>query len=314
MLCSKESKICIRKLSIVDNTLEMLGTPKKYRQLYSWLIGIITGWISLALLVDISDIVWLNYEYFSITRILVPFIGNYLDHVVNFNVLICGIMVGYTGSRFQRINEYIRDLCQQNTEQDKKRNELILVNQRRLETKKCKQYMWIIMHLHLQLCSISRELNKVFSVQMTLQTAYYFVTCVDMSRQIYRIYIDGNIASEIGQAIDNSSLFIFGFINNVKFIALNYICQSLCDKANETIAILYKLSNYNSDKDLNEQILQFILQIKQRELKLSGMGLFYFGYNLIRKFYMSVATVLVIIIQMSLPNSNHYIPPTNSTN
>lgn len=31
------------------------------------------------------------------------------------------------------------------------------------------------------------------------------------------------------------------------------------------------------------QILQFILQIKQREVKFSGMGLFYFGNNFVRK-------------------------------
>ncbi|XP_029159848.1 uncharacterized protein LOC114931878 [Nylanderia fulva] len=305
--------MCIRQLSIVDDTLEILGISKEYRRLYNWVIGTITGWILLILFIDISDSVWLNYEYFSIIRIFVPFIENHLNHVIKFNVLICLIMLGYTGSRFQRINEYIRDLFQHDAEQNKKRNELILVNQRRSETKECKQYMWIIMHLHLQLCFISRELNKVFSVQLTLQMACYFLTCVDISREIYKTYIDRNIAIEIGQAIDTCLIFILGLIQSIKFIALNYICQTLCDKANETIAILYKVSNDHSDKDLDEQILQFILQIKQRELKLSGMGFFYFGYDFIRKFYISVATVLVIIIQMDLPNPYDYIPSINAT-
>lgn len=40
---------------------------------------------------------------------------------------------------------------------------------------------------------------------------------------------------------------------------------------------------YLSDYLFKTQIVQFILQIKQRELKFSGMGLFYFGYDLIRK-------------------------------
>ncbi|CAL1676353.1 unnamed protein product [Lasius platythorax] len=221
-------------------------------------------------------------------------------------------MLGYTGSRFQRINEYIRDLFEKDAEHTEKRNKLILIDQRRIEAKECKQYMWIIMHVHLQLCLISRELNKVFNVQMTLQMTCCFLSCLDLSRQIYRSYIDRNTAIEVGQAIDNWLIFIFGVVHNIQFLALNYICQTLCDKANKAIAILYKLSNNNSDKDLCEQILQFILQIKQRELKFSGMGLFYFGYDFIRKFYVSMVTILVIIIQMRLPNPYHYIPPTNS--
>ncbi|CAL1672158.1 unnamed protein product [Lasius platythorax] len=78
----------------------------------------------------------------------------------------------------------------------------------------------------------------------------------------------------------------------------------ICDKANETVAILYKLSNDNSDKDLREQILQFILQIKRKEVKFYGMVLFYFGYDFIRKFYVTVAAVLVIIIQMHITYDN----------
>ncbi|KYN38654.1 hypothetical protein ALC56_06960 [Trachymyrmex septentrionalis] len=51
---------------------------------------------------------------------------------------------------------------------------------------------------------------------------------------------------------------------------------------NNTVAILHELSTYNSDMALHEQILQFILQIKQREVKF-GMGLVYFGYDFILK-------------------------------
>ncbi|XP_072754250.1 uncharacterized protein [Anoplolepis gracilipes] len=303
--------MCLQQLSLVDDTLEILGMSKAYRRLYNWVIRTIMGWIVLIFFINISDSIWLNYEYFSIIRIFVPFIINHLDHVNIFIALIWGILLRYIGSRFQRINEYIRNLFE-DAEHIEKRNKLILIAQQRTEANKCKQYIWIIMHVHLQLCLISHELNKVFNIPMTLKMAGYFLTCVDISRQIYRSYIDKDMVIDIGQAIDNAGIFIFGITHNIIFLTLNYICQTLNDKANETITILYKLSNDNLDKDLCEQILQFILQIKQRELKISGMGLFYFGYDFIRKFYMSVMTILVIIIQMHLPNPYHYIPPINS--
>ncbi|KYQ60005.1 hypothetical protein ALC60_00976 [Trachymyrmex zeteki] len=51
---------------------------------------------------------------------------------------------------------------------------------------------------------------------------------------------------------------------------------------NETVVLLYKLSNYNLDEELRELILQFILQIKLREVKF-GVGHFSYGYNFIWK-------------------------------
>ncbi|XP_025266023.1 uncharacterized protein LOC109609834 isoform X1 [Camponotus floridanus] len=305
--------MCLSKLSIVDDMLEMLGTPKEYRQLYNWVIGIIIGWTALVFLINASDSLWLNYEYFSLTRICVPFVANHLIHINTLNVLIWVTILRYTKSRFQRINEYIHDILKDGYIKGHHKLTLQLIDEQRIKIKKRKQYIWILSHIHLQLCLISRELNKIFSISMTLQMGCYFVLFVDVSRHIYRSYIDRNAAIVIGQVLDNVFTYIWGVVHNVKFLALNLMCQNLCNKANETIAILYKLFPKNPEEDLREQILQFILQIKQRELKFSGMGFFNFGYNFVRKFYVSVVTVLVIIIQMHIPNPHHAIPSDNDT-
>ncbi|KYQ53343.1 hypothetical protein ALC60_07535 [Trachymyrmex zeteki] len=42
----KELKMCLRKLAIVDDTLEVLGTPKEYQRLRNWIIRIIIGWLA----------------------------------------------------------------------------------------------------------------------------------------------------------------------------------------------------------------------------------------------------------------------------
>ena len=45
MIFLKELKMCLRKLAIVDDSLEALGAPKEYQRLRNWIIRIIVGWI-----------------------------------------------------------------------------------------------------------------------------------------------------------------------------------------------------------------------------------------------------------------------------
>ncbi|KYN31220.1 hypothetical protein ALC56_14488 [Trachymyrmex septentrionalis] len=136
------------------------------------------------------------------------------------------------------------------------------------------------LHVHLQMCLISRELNKVFNIQMSLQMTSYFAFIIELCRQVYTIYINKNII--FGQLLNNLFVYIWGIVYSIMIVTLNHICQTIYYKANETIAILYKLSNNNLDEDLREQTLQFILQIKQREIKF-GMGVFNFGYDFVRR-------------------------------
>ncbi|KYQ56885.1 hypothetical protein ALC60_04171 [Trachymyrmex zeteki] len=42
---SRELKMCLRELAIIDETLEALGTPKEYQRLNNWINRIIIGWI-----------------------------------------------------------------------------------------------------------------------------------------------------------------------------------------------------------------------------------------------------------------------------
>ncbi|XP_029160045.1 uncharacterized protein LOC114932038 [Nylanderia fulva] len=156
----------------------------------------------------------------------------------------------------------------------------------------------ILRHIHLELCFISRELNKVFNTN-DIANDILFYAFVELCCGIYTTYIDNN-KDTFENVFSKIIIYIWAVVYTAKLFALNHICQIIYDKANETVAILYNLSNDNSDKDFREQILQFILQIKQKEVKFYGMGLFYFGYDFIRKFYAAVAAVLVIIIQMNI--------------
>jgi len=86
--------MCLRKLSIVDDTLEILGTAKEYQWLRNWIIRMIIGWIVMSFFMNACDSFWLNYKYFSITHTCFPFLGNYLLHVNTLSALTWGTMLG----------------------------------------------------------------------------------------------------------------------------------------------------------------------------------------------------------------------------
>lgn len=84
----------MRKLSIVDDTLEVLGIPKNYQLLHKWMIGVIIGWILLACFLNTLDGVWIYYEQLNIITACLPFFLNYLLHVNTYNGLIWGVILG----------------------------------------------------------------------------------------------------------------------------------------------------------------------------------------------------------------------------
>ncbi|XP_011699206.1 PREDICTED: uncharacterized protein LOC105456685 [Wasmannia auropunctata] len=84
----------------------------------------------------------------------------------------------------------------------------------------------------------------------------------------------------------------------IKFISLNHICESVSTKAQKTKNIIYKLANLIYFDEVREEIYQFVLQISLRPLKFSGLGLFYYGYGFIRKFFVWILTALIFMAQL----------------
>ncbi|XP_014481747.1 PREDICTED: uncharacterized protein LOC106748065, partial [Dinoponera quadriceps] len=222
--------------SIVDDTLEVLGTPKEYRPLYKWMIGVIITWCVTANLLNVLDILWQHSKgtkgkRFDVVRICTPLVENHLLHLGNINGVMLGTVLGYTASRFERVNKHIYNLLENNAEHAGKRNTLILVGQKRVleESEKRGQRFWIIMHVHLQLSMLSRQLNKVFNVQMTLEMATLFAVLVDQFFDFHHIYVDEN-RNLLHQIVAKLTTYIWTGLFTAKLFALNYICQTICDK------------------------------------------------------------------------------------
>ncbi|KYN06946.1 hypothetical protein ALC62_02102, partial [Cyphomyrmex costatus] len=149
----KELKICLRELSIVDDTLEALGSPKEYQMLSNWINRIMIGWIaitftSLAITIYTFPIYYPSYSSLSFFgKFFSVVIVTYSQNVIDLSSLICGIVLGYTGSRFHRINDLLLVLysdLSENADYSRRKNRSILVRQWITEDKDRKQYIWIL--------------------------------------------------------------------------------------------------------------------------------------------------------------------------
>jgi len=91
--------------------------------------------------------------------------------------------------------------------------------------------IYLYRHVHLQLCFISRKLNKVFNIQMSLYIFLYTLQTTTFG--IYIHCILKNIPSmrekvwlfqHIFLYLDANVIFI---LYSILFLTLNYICQTV---------------------------------------------------------------------------------------
>ncbi|XP_011706967.1 PREDICTED: uncharacterized protein LOC105462130 [Wasmannia auropunctata] len=133
---------------------------------------------------------------------------------------------------------------------------------------------------------------------MSFKMACYFGWIVfDIRLIFYIILIDNYVKSN---KIMHVAINLLWFFHNVfKFLLINYVCETVSNKASATGNLLNRLlyTTYIYDAEVHEIISQFSLQTVHMPLKFYGIGLFQFGFKFLHRFIMSIATVLVIAIQ-----------------
>ena len=70
--------MCLRKLAIVDDTLEALGSPKEYQRLRNWIIRIIIGMI-VYVFCELAYINILSFNYLSYVTMIWHLTLTFLD-------------------------------------------------------------------------------------------------------------------------------------------------------------------------------------------------------------------------------------------
>ncbi|KAL6258496.1 hypothetical protein P5V15_010453 [Pogonomyrmex californicus] len=106
----KKFVACIRKLELVDDTLEKLGMPKEFdilQNLTKWAMIILIFIICISSILDSMLCVRI---YNNIKGILIPFVINYTIHINTLMDIKFILLLRHIGTRMDKMNDYIEQL------------------------------------------------------------------------------------------------------------------------------------------------------------------------------------------------------------
>ncbi|KAG5312957.1 GR28B protein, partial [Pseudoatta argentina] len=273
----------IKRLAAVDNTLKELGTPKLYRKLHIRIKRILIGWLVCSQTNNIIDSIWWFCTIGNHWCLIIPYVTNHYQHVNVLMDLLFIIFLWYIGTRFDKLNEYMKYLLLKE-EHDVRRtwtNAVQPTHQYNMCINNYSPYLlWITMHLHLELCQVARELNAIFETQITMEMATYLACLARLFNYILLYIIEDEIMMSLYNLLDIS---FWMFLQIARLFCLNYICKRVSTKSNKMNAVIHDLTDSFRHAVLHDEIYQFTLQIIHHPLKFTGLGLFYFGNGFLRK-------------------------------
>ncbi|XP_067203253.1 uncharacterized protein [Linepithema humile] len=293
--------MCMTRLTVVDDTLEKLGTPKIYQKMHILSKRVVIGWIIYCFTINLIDSkYWIQKKETSSWGLSLSYILNHFVHIITFIELFFIMFLWHIGIRFDKVNEHMRSLLVKQDHQLRctwKKPALIFLHQHMWNYK---QTLWTSIHLHFELCRIARELNLIFGVQTTIKMVSYllYITAI-----CYYLYLIWKFQMKVS-TYKISQLLVWLVIYSIRFCAINLVCESVCIKANKISIVIHQLTNILRYDDILEEIAQFALQTMQHPLRFNVMGLFCLGNVFIQKFCTMVLTFVIITAQMKMYVNN----------
>ncbi|XP_072754244.1 uncharacterized protein [Anoplolepis gracilipes] len=296
----KRFRICMKKLAVVDDTLEELGSPKIYQNMYTWSKRTVIAWIVYSNAYNFYDVIWwVNRKETASWAFIISYLLNHPLHVNMLMDLIFITILWYIGNRFDKINEHMQHFLMNEHYGLRNRWKKPLIFHTYISscTEKYKRVLWTLMHLHLELCRIARELNGMFGAQMAFEMASYLFYLIELCYYLFGMLVKKQQEEIIKSALIGISLWTFSFV--ARLCTVNYICESVGVKANNINKITHYLTNTSEYASVRKEIYQFTLQAIHSPLRFTGMGLFYFGNKFLQKFCLTIVTLVIIMVQMS---------------
>ncbi|XP_050463452.1 uncharacterized protein LOC126857776 [Cataglyphis hispanica] len=295
----KRFEICLKKFAIVDDTLEELGTPKLYQKMYARSKQVIIGWIAYSLSINFYDTLW----WFSVKRDIWGFlVAHIINHCVNINAfvdLFFIFILWYVGNRFDKINEHMQCLLVKEEHEFKSTwKKPAELHRYTLHIYNYKTTLWVLMHLHLELRRIARELNSMFGIQITLEMTSYFVSISTMCYGIFVMLMQEHQEQISVYVWTNIIFWVSSLI--MRLYLINHIYESVKVKAKKIDKTFHQLTNILQYADIWKEIYQFSLQAMYHPLEFTAMNLFYLGNDFLRKFCTTVVTYVIIMVQMAV--------------
>ncbi|EFA11924.1 gustatory receptor 179 [Tribolium castaneum] len=147
-----------------------------------------------------------------------------------------------------------------------------------------------VMHLHMTLSNISRQMNTIFSFVLVFSVAFYFVNLIARIIQIYCMYAFGTSRihnhEAIGLAVETFRLLV------VVWVSKRCMCQ-----ANEIKNVVCKILINTRNKVQRKEFNAYALQMFHETLEITAGGCFVIDFTLIFTIITAGSNYVVIILQ-----------------
>ncbi|CAK9827725.1 Putative gustatory receptor 28a [Anthophora retusa] len=323
---SKNTMLLVKEFDKVDENLRKLGCKIEYRSLYAHVVGVGLFWLVNTLLLCIVYIKWtisIKSGMYTMASIFSYIYGTNVASIVLYDFK---IYVYWLGSRFKQTNELLRTFF---VEGHQIETDDSILDASYNSSKRFSLNRWLSEHsfhgshvhpshhslnikyesqsikkvhllqqirfMHLELCGVSKKLNRIFDIQLMVYVSMMLIYITVLLYYLYTVFSDSQ------ELLDKISVVIVYTVEVIsycaKIIIVSYSCEYTTSQANRAIEIIHACSVYEIDTELKDEILQFSLQMSHTQLGKSKSVFFRLNYTFIRNCVSFVATYLVILIQ-----------------
>ncbi|XP_020294857.1 putative gustatory receptor 28b isoform X2 [Pseudomyrmex gracilis] len=302
---SENLLIIIKKMNYADSTLETLGIHQNYRKLFHRIISILIFYTILMLLLSVMHLLWIysDVNVFGLTVLTTicfcfPIMVNFVVDVTFISTI---MKFKYTNYLINKVVACANESSDCKTFRDKRENTPITIYKAQYKNNKHKMMhlIQILRQLHLEFTKISRLINDTFCAQLLLEFAVHFTVVTACSYNLYAAFT-GKIGVSFGTEKIISTI-IWGSVYSLKVIFVNNMCNNLAAEAYKTGEIIQSFAGSAIDDEVREEIQQFTQQIMLNALNFTAAGFFTIDNSFTGKFFATVTTYVVILIQINPP-------------
>ncbi|XP_051174621.1 uncharacterized protein LOC127290218 [Leptopilina boulardi] len=288
----KKYKRTLEQLELVDVALEFIGSSKKYQKMFKICLFEVIIWIVTIFVLLINDIETLirTNDWGTCLIILGYFqVPLHCNSITDFTFT---SMIKCIGVRFKDINLVLEKILIKYEKPkpisefyQKSRKLKILVKPAAsniiIDNQQQKQLFSIIRQLHLEISKLSRKINEIYQIQIIIGMGALFSNVISLLYQLYiTIFFSNNSLQFKLRSLIGTSLWctVLGY----RIFNINSTCGNVSKESCKTSEILCELKNANNDREFNDEIEQFSLQLFQHPLIFSPCGLVTLNYSFIR--------------------------------
>ncbi|KAG8034997.1 hypothetical protein G9C98_005419, partial [Cotesia typhae] len=210
-----------------------------------------------------------------------------LQHPVHVNFLVdllfCSLIRNMQ-VRFKKINEELIKL-EYNSQ----------ITNTRVDDNKPAYILQLSKEIHLELEQQCGKITRVFGIQLIMSMASLFILMTTMTYNLYVTVFGPNIQD---WALRISIITFWITIHGSKLLFINHMCSRTVHEWKKTGVIIHQLETKFVNAQICKTIQQLSIQMIQNPLQIYPLGFIQLGHSFLQGFFGTLATYLIISIQM----------------